>query len=64
MAIYASRNGASALQVGLLSGSAWFYMAMMLISLRLSRRSDWFGHRNILVHSGRVYCLYLDYVYS
>jgi hypothetical protein len=64
MAIYASRIGASGLQVGFLSGSAFFYMAMLLISLRLSRLSDRFGHRNILVHSGRVYCLYLDYVYS
>lgn len=64
MAIYASRIGASALQVGFLSGSALFYMAMLLISLRLIRLSDRFGHRNILVYSGLVYCLYLDYVYS
>lgn len=39
-------------------GSALFYMAMLMISLRLSRLSERFGHRNILVYSGLIYCLY------
>jgi MFS family permease len=39
-------------------GSALFYMAMLLISLRLSKLSERFGHRNILVYSGVVYCFY------
>jgi MFS family permease len=39
-------------------GSALFYLAMLLISLRLSRLSERFGHRNVLVYSGLVYCLY------